>query len=141
DTSEPWYLAIFGIPRSENGSMLEDQEFSELSNMYDKISNDVTFQGPNNTLLTFQNICEPFCGINEMLIKGITTPSFLVDRYYPVFKIIVYDVNIGKFIFKRTEDDKGRLTGSKLMVFYYTTFVDSEEKKMHLDELDQKVVK
>uniref|UniRef100_A0A914XY58 SSD domain-containing protein n=1 Tax=Panagrolaimus superbus TaxID=310955 RepID=A0A914XY58_9BILA len=109
--------------------------------MYDTISNDVTFQGPNNTILTFQNICEPFCGINEMLIKGVTTPSFLVDRYYPIFKIIVYDVNIGKFIFKRTEDDKGRLTASKLMVFYYTTFVDSEEKKMQLDELDQKVVK
>uniref|UniRef100_A0AC35G665 SSD domain-containing protein n=1 Tax=Panagrolaimus sp. PS1159 TaxID=55785 RepID=A0AC35G665_9BILA len=120
--------------------MLEDQEFGELSKMYDTISNDITFKGPNGTTQTFQNICEPFCGINEMLIKGLTTPTFLVDRYYPIFKIIVYDVNIGKFIFKRSQDEHGRLTGSKLMVFYYTTFVDSEEKKLQLDELDHKVV-
>uniref|UniRef100_A0A914PM68 Uncharacterized protein n=1 Tax=Panagrolaimus davidi TaxID=227884 RepID=A0A914PM68_9BILA len=108
--------------------------------MYDTISNNITFKGPNGTTQTFQNICEPFCGINEMLIKGLTTPTFLVDRYYPIFKIIVYDVNIGKFIFKRSQDEHGRLTGSKLMVFYYTTFVDSDEKKLQLDELDHKVV-
>ena len=121
--------------------MLNDEEFGELSGMYDLISNGITFKGPKGEPWTFQNICQPFCGINDMLLKGITTPSFLVDRYYPVFKILVYDVNIGKFIFKRTEDEKGRLTGSKLMVFYYTTFVDSDEKKMQLNELDEKVTR
>uniref|UniRef100_A0AC34QNY4 SSD domain-containing protein n=1 Tax=Panagrolaimus sp. JU765 TaxID=591449 RepID=A0AC34QNY4_9BILA len=140
ETAVPWYLAIFGVPRFENGSMLEDDQFAELSEIHSKVATKLTIPGPNGTKLTYQDICAPFCGINQMLVQALTAPSFLVDRGYPNFKILAFDVNVGKFIFERSFDKDGSLAGSKLMVFYFTVFVDSAERKNQLDELDKQAI-
>ena len=136
----PWYLATFGIPKSKNGSMINDDEFAELYNFYITIMEKLKMSGPNETEIIYRDICNPFCDINDMLVKGMMAPSFLVNKAYPNFDVFGFDVSVGKFIFMRNISSSGELIGSKMMVMYFTVFVEKEETKLQLDELDKKVI-
>ncbi|KAE9553461.1 hypothetical protein FO519_003333 [Halicephalobus sp. NKZ332] len=140
DSAVPWYLATFAVPTFENGSMTEDDEFEEFSEFYTNITQGLTMSGSNNSQITYQDICAPFCDINGMLTKAMTAPYFLVNRAYPNFEVFGYDVSIGKFIFMRNMSKDGTLLGSKLMAMYFTVFVENEETKIQLEELDRKVI-
>lgn len=120
---------------------MNDDEFDEFYRFYTKITEELTMPGPNETHITYRDICNPFCDINDMLVKGMTAPSFLVDKAYPNFDVFGFDVSVGKFIFMRNTSKSGELVGSKLMVMYFTVFVENEETKLQLDELDKKIIK
>uniref|UniRef100_A0A7E4VJB4 SSD domain-containing protein n=1 Tax=Panagrellus redivivus TaxID=6233 RepID=A0A7E4VJB4_PANRE len=141
ESSYPWYLATFGRPRISTNNMMNDEEFAEFQAVYDYIVQNITFTGDDGKPWTYLNICEPFCGINSILTRAMTTTPWIVNRKYPVFDILIYKANIGKFIFKRTEDEHGTLIGSQLMAFYFMHFVHSPARKAQLEELDGKVFK
>lgn len=61
---------------------------------------------------------------------GESTHSFVTDR--PVS---------GKHVFNRTVDERGELTGAKIMAFYLTAFVENgttPEKLRHFEEIVSK---
>ncbi|KAH7719810.1 patched family protein [Aphelenchoides avenae] len=135
---DPWYMALFGIPKNESGNMLDDDEYAELNDFYMLITQKLNMTVDDGlSRYTFQDLCKPLCDLNEQMQK-LMDYSFVATRRYPASEVLSFKVNIGKHVFNRTVDERGELTGAKIMAFYLTAFVENgttPEKLRHFEEI------
>ena len=131
-TGESWYLALFGLPKSANGNMLNDAEFKEINDFYVYITENLNLtiidEGSNTSYVKsyrYMDLCAPLCNINEQMQK-LMDNSWLATMEYPVSQVLFYDLNIGKHVFERSYDNKtGHLIGAKFMAYYFTIFMET----------------
>ncbi|KAI1723561.1 patched family domain-containing protein [Ditylenchus destructor] len=140
---DSWYLALFGLPKRPNGNMLSSKEYYELDGFYKNITENlrltVNTSETEQISYRYMDICEPLCNINDQLQK-IMENSWIVDMKYPVSRVLSYDVNIGKHVFKRaTVNSTGELTGSELVAFYFTVFVTDDLRKKQVTHFEDEV--
>uniref|UniRef100_A0A914D1F8 Uncharacterized protein n=1 Tax=Acrobeloides nanus TaxID=290746 RepID=A0A914D1F8_9BILA len=123
--------------------MLNEPEFDELNNFQEHFTQATLHY--NGTVFTWKDLCKPFCDINAMLTKAMPYIGF-ATKGYPNFNIDIpfffsAKMNLGKNLFQREMDEQtGELKAVKLMAFYYTTFLDSEEKSKKVEVFENNIV-
>uniref|UniRef100_A0A914LXA6 SSD domain-containing protein n=1 Tax=Meloidogyne incognita TaxID=6306 RepID=A0A914LXA6_MELIC len=60
---------------------------------------------------------------------------------YPISKVLVYDVNIGKHIFNRSINEKGEIINATMIALYFSTFINGNSTKLFLNKFEEKVQK
>uniref|UniRef100_A0A914ZEG9 SSD domain-containing protein n=1 Tax=Parascaris univalens TaxID=6257 RepID=A0A914ZEG9_PARUN len=133
----PWYMALFAV--AQNGSILNDLESNELTTFYKYITQEMIIEYENQTLKYRDDLCEPFCKFNSQLWNILQYHSFF-QLTYPLATIGPYKINVGKYLFNRTTNKNGVITGVGTVVIYFTTFINSTTKERHLELFEKGVL-
>ncbi|VDO57734.1 unnamed protein product [Onchocerca flexuosa] len=104
NTGEPWYMALFAI--ANNGSILETGKTDELTTFYKYITEIMPINVNKSTVHYQNDLCEPFCDFNSQLWNLLNYRSFF-KIFYPLTTVGPYKVNIGRYLFNRTTDERG----------------------------------
>ncbi|VDM46054.1 unnamed protein product [Toxocara canis] len=136
DQGTPWYMALFAVAR--NGSILNERESDELTTFYKFITQQMTIEYRNETFKYRDDLCEPFCKFNSQLWNLLQYQSYF-KLTYPLSTVGPFKMNIGKFLFDRTTDKNGLVTGVGTTAMYFTTFINNAKKEKQL-ELFEKAV-
>ncbi|CAG9540075.1 unnamed protein product [Cercopithifilaria johnstoni] len=136
NTGDPWYMALFAT--ANNGSILETTKVDELTTFYKYITQTMPVNVNKTTVHYRNDLCEPFCNFNSQLWNLLSYQSFF-KMFYPLSIAGPYKVNIGRYLFNRTIDEKGIVIGVGTIAIYFTTFITDSNKQKQLNIFEEEV--
>uniref|UniRef100_A0A915Q0F9 SSD domain-containing protein n=1 Tax=Setaria digitata TaxID=48799 RepID=A0A915Q0F9_9BILA len=138
NTGEPWYMAIFATSNSD--SMLDAQKSDELTTFHKYITQIMPINVNKSTVHYESDLCEPFCNFNSQLWNLLNYQSFF-KIFYPLSMAGPYRVNVGKYLFNRTVDERGTVISVGTVAVYFTTFITDPIKRQQLVVFEEQVLR
>ncbi|GMT32669.1 hypothetical protein PFISCL1PPCAC_23966 [Pristionchus fissidentatus] len=140
---KPWYMGLFAEPKNlTSGNMLNSVEYGEFAGFYKGMKKDLVIMSNERGNFTFMDYCGDMCSLNDPLFKMMGVHNLVgwlsgMTIQWPVTKVMQFNANIGKHLFKRTEGANREVTDVDLGALYFMLFVNGTEMQTALENFEK----